>query len=110
MAKTQKVSYGNAIVLPVNAGAVTTPALVTDAGVAIIKAANELVPARTYGRRAMWVKNQGAAAMSITAPSGSIYVLDAGATLMLQTPDMLEDGAYTITGTATQTFSFWEAY
>lgn len=110
MAKTQHVSYGNAIVLPVAAGAVTTPALVTDAGVAITKAANELVPARTFGRRGLWVKNQGANVMSITAPSGSIYPLDAGATLMLPDAGMLEDGAYTITGTAAQTFSFWEAY
>lgn len=90
MAKTQKINYGNDVALPVTA--------------------NALVPDRPYGRRGMWVKNQGAAVMLIIAPSGSIYRLDAGATLMLQDAGMLEDGAYTITGTAAQTFSFWEAY
>lgn len=90
MAKTQKVNYGNDIALPV--------------------AANALFPDRPYGRRGFWVKNQGANVMLIGAPSGSIYKLDAGATLMMQDAGMLEDGPYTITGTAAQTFSFWEAY
>lgn len=104
MAKTQKINYGNNLVLPIAAGSAHTPA---DGVVTLI---NELWPNRTYGRRGAWVKNQGAATMFVTAPSGSIYPLDPGATLMLQDAGMLEDGAYTITGTATQTFSHWEAY
>lgn len=104
MAKTQKINYGNDIALPVLVGAVHTPA---DGAT---KAADELFPNRPYTRRGAWVKNQGAAVMLVTAPSGSIYRLDPGATLMLQDAGMLEDGAYSITGTSTQTFSFWEAY
>ena len=90
MAKTQQVNFGNDVALPT--------------------AANALFPAREYGRRGFWVKNQGANVMNITYPSGAIYKLDAGATLMLQDAGMIEDGAYTITGTAADTFSFWEAY
>lgn len=104
MAKTQKVNYGNAIVLPVAAGAAHTPA---DGSA---KVADELFPARTYGRRGFWVKNNGANTMNITAPSGSIYPLDAGATFWSQDAGNHEDGAYSITGTAGQTFNFWEAY
>ncbi len=104
MAKTQTISYGNNIALPVLVGAAHTPADSTT------KAANELVPARAYGRRGMWVKNQGSNVMSIAYPSGAVYKLDGGATLMLQDAGMLEDGVYLITGTALDTFSFWEAY
>lgn len=90
MAKTQKVNFGNDVALPT--------------------AANALFPAREYGRRGFWVKNQGANVMLITAPSGSIYRLDAGDTLMLSDAGIIEDGAYTITGTALQMFSFAEYY
>lgn len=105
MAKTQTVNYGNNIALPVVAAAVAhTPADGID------KLVNELWPNRVYGRRAAWIKNQGANVMSIIAPSGSVYKLDAGSTMQFPSPELLEDGAYTITGTAADTFSFWEAY
>lgn len=104
MAKTQAVNYGNDIALPVLVGAAHTPAD------GVTKLATELWPARPYGRKAGWVKNQGANVMLITAPSGSIYKLDANTTIQYATPQMLEDGAYTITGTAADTFSYWESY
>lgn len=92
MAKTQAINYAN--------------------GTAIVATGvyQALWPDRPYTRKAAWVKNQGAAAMSIKAPSGSVYVLDAGATIQFSTPQMLEDGAYTITGTIAETFSHWESY
>ena len=102
--KTQQVNYGNAIALPVLVGAAHTPADGTT------KAANELMPARLYGRRGFWVKNTGANAMAIVAPSGSNYPLGAGATYIASDAGNLEDGAYTITGTAADTFSFAEYY
>lgn len=104
MAKTQTISYGNNIALPVLVGAAHTPA---DGST---KVANELFPNRPYTRKAAWVKNQGVNAMSIIAPSGSVYLLDGGETIQYSTPQMLEDGAYTITGTIGDTFSSWESY
>lgn len=111
MARTQRINYGNAIALPVTAGSAYTPVPNAVAGVVPTKAANELVPDRPYNRVGMWVKNLSAVnSMNIVAPSGSSYPLDPGATFMVATGGGLEDGAYTITGTAADTFSFWEAY
>lgn len=104
MAKTQRVNYGNAIALPVAAGAAHTPADGTT------KAADELFPARTYGRRGGWVRNSAVTAMSIIAPSGSIYPLGAGEVVFFGEAGLLEDGAYTITGTAAAIFSYCEFY
>jgi len=105
MARTQVINYGNAISLPVTVGSAYTPAVSGQT-----KAANELFPNRPYNRIGAWVKNTGSNAMSITAPSGSIYPLASGQTISMQQGFFLEDGAYTITGTGTDTFSFWEAY
>lgn len=111
MARTQTINYGNAIALPVLVGAAYTPVVYAADGVtALTKIANELFPARPYNRIGAWVKNLGANTMSIIAPSGSIYPLDPGATFNMQQGFAMEDGAYTITGTAADTFSFWEAY
>lgn len=95
MAKTQTINYGNATAI---------------ASTGVYQA---LWPDRPYTRKAAWVKNNsgpGGNPMSIKAPSGSIYILDPGATIQYPTPQMLEDGAYEITGTALDTFSFWESY
>lgn len=113
MARTQTINYGNAIALPVNVGTARTPATFADDGVtASTKAANELFPTRPYNRIGAYVKADAAnvANLSITAPSGAIYPLAPGATISMQQGFFMEDGAYTITGTAADTFSFWEAY
>lgn len=104
MARTQQINYGNGIALPVAAGSAHTP---VDGVVTLV---NELFPARPYNRIGAWVKNRGANVMNLVAPSGSIYKLDAGATVSLQQGFFMEDGAYTITGTAGDVFDFWEAY
>lgn len=87
--RTAVYNYGNDVVLPT--------------------AANVLVPDRPHGRKSIWVKNQGANVMLIAAPSGSVYRLDPGAT-WFPPYVAIQDGAYTITGTAAQTFSFEEVY
>lgn len=110
MARTQVINYGNDIALPVLVGAAYTPVPPAVGGVTPTKIADELFPLRLYNRIGAWVKNQGAAVMLIAAPSGSVYRLDPGDTISLQQGFFMEDGAYTITGTAAQTFSFWEAY
>lgn len=92
MAKTQAINYGN------------------DTAIAVTNTYQALWPDRPYTRKAAWVKNRGANVMLIKAPSGSIYPLDGGATVQYATPQMLEDGIYTITGTAADTFSHWESY
>lgn len=110
MARTQVINYGNSLVLPILVGAAYTPVPPAVAGVTPTKAANELFPARLYHRIGALVKNTGSNAMTITAPSGSVYPLAAGATIGMENGFFMEDGAYTITGTATDTFNFWEAY
>ena len=104
MARTQTINYGNAIALPVLVGAAHTPADSTT------KIADELFPARLYNRTGAWVHNLAANVMTITAPSGSVFKLAAGAIINMQQGFFMEDGAYTITGTAADTFNFWEAY
>lgn len=109
MARTQQINYGNAVALPVAAGSAYTPAF-SLAGVAQTKAADELFPARTFNRIGAWVYNAGANNMTLTAPSGSRFILKPGVVVSLQQGFFMEDGAYTITGTAADTFYFWEAY
>lgn len=92
MAKTQAINYENA-------------ATIVATGVY-----QALWPDRPYTRKAAWVKNNSDTAMSIKAPSGSIYILDPGATIQYATPNMLEDGAYEITGTIAKSYSHWESY
>lgn len=76
---------------------------------ALPTAANALFPARTHGRRGMRFHNNGAAVMTVTAPSGAQFLVAAGAVLELRHP-FVEDGAYTVTGTATQTFYAYDIY
>lgn len=110
MARTQTINYGNAVALPVAAGAAYTPAVKDDSGVAVTKAANELVPSRPYNRIGVMVQNLAANVMTITAPSSAVLKLAAGQILNMQQGFFMEDGLYTITGTAADTFNFWEAY
>lgn len=90
MARTQKINYGNGVTLPTTLDA--------------------LVPDRPYNRIGLAVKNRGSNVMNVTLPSGFIYKLDPGATLNAFNGFLLEDGPYTITGTAAEVFDFWEAY
>lgn len=110
--RTQVINYGNAIVLPVAAGAAYTPVPPAEPGAAVpTKAANELFPTRPYNRIGAWVKNLSAAnTLNIIGPSGSIFVMDPSSVINMASGFFMEDGAYTVTGTAGQTFSFWEAY
>jgi hypothetical protein len=110
MARTQQINYGNAIALPVTVGAVYTPTI-KGSGAANTKAANELFPDRSLTQRiGAWVRNLALNNMTITAPSGSQFQLRPGEIVSMQQGFFFEDGAYTITGTAADTFSFWEAY
>jgi len=96
MAKTQKVAFGAAVAI------VAT-------GVA-----QALFSSREFGRRAFWIQNRGAAVMTVTLPSGATRVLAAAGTQgdVWEVTDagLIEDGAYTITGTITQTYNFAEYY
>lgn len=110
MARTQKINYGVAVALPVTVGSARTPATTDDAGAATTKAANELFPSRTFNRIGAYVQSLAANDMTIIAPSGAVFILKAGVIVNMQQGFFMEDGAYTITGTAADTFNFWEAY